>query len=92
MICNFKHKGLRRFFLHGMGAGIQARHAAKLKLVLSRLDSATHIADINAPGLHLHELSGPRAGVWSVRISGNWRITFRFIDGDAIDVNLEDYH
>ena len=40
----------------------------------------------------LHPLTGNRRGTWSVQVSGNWRLTFRFEDGEAVDVNLEDYH
>ena len=47
---------------------------------------------MDLPGLQLHQLTGNRRGVWAVRVSGNWRLTFRFEDGEAVDVNLEDYH
>jgi proteic killer suppression protein len=47
---------------------------------------------MDLPGLHLHALAGDRAGIWSVRVSGNWRVTFRFVDGDAEVVDYEDYH
>ena len=92
MILSFKHKGLERFFHYGTKSGIQPRHAAKLRILLGRLNAASHIADMNAPGLGLHELSGLRKGTWSIRISGNWRVTFGFIDGDAVAVSYEDYH
>jgi proteic killer suppression protein len=61
-------------------------------LILARLDAAITVQDMNLPGLHLHELTGKRKGVWSVRVSGNWRITFRLDKGDAYKVDLEDYH
>lgn len=53
---------------------------------------AAHAKDMDLPGLRLHELSGNRAGIWSVTVSGNWRVTFQFEDGDAEIVNYEDYH
>lgn len=92
MIRSFKHKGLARFFKTGSTAGIQAAHAKRLRLVLGRLNAAVDVKDMDLPGLVLHELSGNRDGSWSVRVSGNWRVTFRFEDGDAEIVNYEDYH
>ena len=92
MIQSFKHKGLERYFLKGTNAGIQSSHENRIRLVLSRLHAATGPRDMNLPGLYLHELKGKSKGRWSVRISGNWRITFRFEGPDAIDVDYEDYH
>ena len=92
MIATFKHRGLRRFFESGTTRGIQAHHAARIRLILARLDVSVSARDMNLPGLHLHELTGNRKGTWSVRVSGNWRITFRFDSPDAYDVDLEDYH
>lgn len=92
MIQSFKHKGLERFFLKGSKAGIQAKHATKLRLILGRLNSSTGPYDMDLPGLFLHSLSGGKDDIWSVRVSGNWRVTYRFIDGDAEIVNYEDYH
>ncbi len=87
MIKDFKHKGLERFFLTGSKAGIQATHAGKLRLILGRLHASTNPRDMNLPGLYLHELKGDRQGTWSVRVSGNWCITFRFDGPDATNVN-----
>lgn len=92
MIRSFKHKGLERFFLKGSKSGIQAKHATKLRLILGRLNSSTGPCDMDLPGLFLHSLSGSKDDIWSVRVSGNWRVTYRFIDGDAEIVNYEDYH
>ena len=92
MIRSFKHKGLERFFLKRTKSGIQAKHAPELRLILGRLNASVDPQDMNLPGLYLHQLSGDRAGIWSVRVSGNWRVTFRFIDDDAEIVNYEDYH
>jgi proteic killer suppression protein len=92
MIRSFRHKGLERFFLKGTKSGIQARHASKLRLILGRLNVSTSPKDMNLPGLFLHPLSGDMKDIWSVRVSGNWRVTFRFDDGDAEIVNYEDYH
>jgi len=92
VIKDFKHKGLEKFFLTSSKAGIQAVHARKLQLILGRLHASTSPRDMNLPGLHLHELKGDRGGTWSVRVSGNWRVTFKFDGADAITVNYEDYH
>lgn len=92
MIKNFKHKGLEKFFLTGSKAGIQAVHGRKLQLILGRLNASTSPRDMNLPGLYLHELKGDRQSTWSVRVSGNWRVTFEFDQADAIAVNYEDYH
>jgi proteic killer suppression protein len=92
MIKGFKHKGLERFFLHGTKAGIQAEHAERLRLILGRLNASTCSQDMNLPGLGLHELSGNRKGTWSVKVSGNRRVTFTFSGKDADDVDYEDYH
>jgi proteic killer suppression protein len=92
MIRNFKHKGLEKFFLKGTKSGIQARHAARLRLILGWLNAATNPHDMDLPGLKLHELSGRRKGDWSVWVSGNWRVTFRFEGMDAEAIDYEDYH
>ncbi|KKO46741.1 peptidase [Arsukibacterium ikkense] len=92
MIRNFKHKGLAKFFNTGSTAGIQVAHANRLRLILGRLNAATSAKDMDLPGLKLHELVGNRKGVWSVTVSGNWRVTFLFVGADADVVNYEDYH
>lgn len=92
MIRSFAHKGLERFILEGSKAGIQARHASRLRLIPGRLGTAVAPKDMNLPGLALHRLAGDRAGTWSVRVSGNWRITFRFVGRHVEVVNYEDYH
>jgi proteic killer suppression protein len=92
MIRSFRHKGLEQFFRTGSVAGIRASHAEKVRLVLARLHAATTPWDMQLPGLRLHRLVGDRQGAWSVRVSGNWRITFGFEGPDAVDVNYEDYH
>lgn len=92
VIEDFKHKGLEKFFLAGSKARIQAAHASKVRLILGRLNASTRPQDMNLPGLYLHELKGDRQGTWSVKVSGNWRVTFRFDGPDATVVNYEDYH
>ena len=92
MIKSFVHKGMERFFLTGSKAGIQPNHANRIRLILAQLQQARTIDDMNIPTLKLHELTGDRRGTWSVTVQANWRITFRFVDGDAEDVDYEDYH
>lgn len=91
-ILGFKHKGLARFFTQGTIAGIQSKHARRLRLILARLSVATEPRDMGLPGLHLHPLKGDREGTWTVSVSANWRVTFRFLGPDVTDVHYEDYH
>ncbi|MES9906342.1 MAG: type II toxin-antitoxin system RelE/ParE family toxin [Sedimenticola sp.] len=92
MIQTFKQKGLEQFFEAGHKSGIQAKHANRLKLILGRLNASTSPEDMNLPGLYLHQLFSTRSDIWSVRVSGNWRVTFRFNGEHAEIVNYEDYH
>lgn len=92
MIKSFKHKGLRLFFESGKTAGIQSSHAKKLKTRLQAIHFAQTVADVDRPGFSLHPLKGDKAGLWSVSVNGNWRITFEFRDGDAYILNYQDYH
>ena len=86
------HKGLESFFKNGSKSGIQAKHSMRLQLILGRLNASTSASDMDLPGLYLHSLSGNRENIWSVRVSGNWRVTFRFNGEHAEIVNYEDYH
>jgi toxin HigB-1 len=92
MIKTWRHDGLRRFFETGSKAGIDAQHAKKLRLQLSALNAAATPRDMGAPGWRLHELKGSETEVWSVTVSGNWRLTFRFEGTDAVLVDYRDYH
>lgn len=92
MIASFKHRGLEWFFESGTTRGIRAEQANRIRIILARLNAETSPRDMNLPGLSLHELAGQRKGTWSVKVSGNWRITFTFDGVDACNVNLEDYH
>lgn len=92
MIRSFKHKGLAKFFETGSKAGIQAAHAERLRLILGRLNAAVAAEDMGLPDLRLHPLKGTRKGTWAVWVSGNWRVTFRFVGVDAEVVDYEDYH
>lgn len=92
MIKTIRHKGLRRFFEEGRVSGIRPTHARKLRLLLSALHTAAEISDMDVPGFGLHPLKGDQKGRWAVSVSGNWRLTFEFHDGNAYSVGYEDYH
>lgn len=92
MIKGFRHKGLKKFFETGSKKGIQADHAQKLKRQLALLDSAEKPEDMDYPGWDLHPLKGELAKHWSVKINGNWRMTFLFENGDAYLIDYQDYH
>ena len=92
MIRSFRHKGLDRYFTRSERRGIDAKHAERIRRILDLLDAAVRPEDLNLPGYRFHRLKGDRKGVYSVWVSGNWRITFQFEAGDAVYVNLEDYH
>ena len=92
MIKSFIHKGLEKFYRTGSKAGIQSKHSERIRLILAQLNQAKTTQDMYIPILKLHELKGDRKGVWSVTVQTNWRITFRFSEGDVEIVNYEDYH
>lgn len=90
MIQSFKHKGLKRFFEQGDHKGLSTQYVNKIRAILAILNRTTDVNKINLSGLH--PLTGDRKGYWSLSVSRNWRITFRFYEGDIFDVNYEDYH
>jgi len=92
VIVGFKHRGLKRFFETGHTRGLNPNHVPKIRRILARLQAATRVRDLDAPGLRLHPLKGERKGVWAVAVDRNWRITFSFDGRDCSDVNYEDYH
>jgi len=92
MIRAFRHQGLKRLFEDGDASKVRADRLKRIADVLSHLDTALRLADVDLPGYRLHPLKGGLKGYWSVSISGSWRIVFRFADGDVFDVNLVDYH
>ena len=92
MIVDFQHKGLENFFHNGSKKGIQPKHAERIARILDRLDASEVITDMNLPGYNPHQLKGPLKNHWAVNVSGNWRITFKFENGDAYVVDYQDYH
>ena len=92
MIKSFRHSGIEKFFLTGSKAGIQPKHEDKLNVQLTVLNRARKPEDMATPGWNLYLLSGNLKGHWSVKVNGNWRLTFRFEGEDAILVDYQDYH
>jgi len=92
MIKSFKHRGLERFFTTGSKAGIQPAHKKRLTLLLSALDAADSVERMNVQGWGFHPLKGDLEGHWSLKVNGNWRLTFRFIGTDVEVVDYQDYH
>jgi toxin HigB-1 len=92
VIGSFRHKGVERFFKTGSKAGITAARAPRLARQLAALNVAHQPSDMNLPGWGLHPLKGKLSNHWSVSVSGNWRLTFTFKDGDAELVDYQDYH
>ena len=92
MVKSFKHKGLESFFYTGKKKGIRPEQASRLERILDRLNAANDIKDMNYPGSNLHQLTGDKKGQYAVNVSGNWRVFFEFIDGDAYIVDYDDYH
>ena len=92
MILSFRHKGLKRLYDKGLPSGVPAEQIGKLQRILAVLDAAEIPADLNLPGYGLHPLKGDRRGRWSVRVTGNWRVTFRIEERAVHDVDLVDYH
>jgi proteic killer suppression protein len=92
MIRGFRHRGLKRLYERGDPSRVRADQADRIALALADLDDARKPSDLDLPGYRLHRLKGDRNGFWSISISGNWRVVFRFDDGDVYDVELVDYH
>ena len=88
----FQHKGPKCFYEDGDQRGVSPRLAGKIDRILTRLDVAATPTNMNLPGFRLHQLKSNCAGYWTVQVSGNWRIIFRFDGSDASDVELTDYH
>jgi len=92
LIRSIKHRGLKRRFARDDSRGVAPDQLARLEGVLSHLDAARAPQDLALPGYRLHPLKSPLIGFWSVSVSRNWRVVFRFDGGDVFDVDLVDYH
>ena len=92
MIRSIKHKGLQRLYENDDARGIGGNMRSRVQEILTILEAAHSVEEADIPGYRLHPLSGNLQGFWSMKVSGNWRIIFRFVEGDALDVDLVDYH
>lgn len=92
MIQTIRHRGLKRAYQREDFSKLRPEQANRIAVALADLDSARVIADLDLPGYRLHRLRGKMKGLWSITISANWRIVFRFEDGDIYDTDLIDYH
>jgi toxin HigB-1 len=92
VIASIRHKGLRRFFEDDDARGLPADMVERIRRILSFLDAADGIEDMDQPTLRLHPLKGDLKGRWAVTVRANWRIVFHFADGKATDVDFLDYH
>lgn len=92
MIASFRHRGLKALYEGRTSRRVAPAHVGKLRDILAALDLSQGPEGMNLPGFRLHELKGSGRGQWAVSVSGNWRVTFRFEDGSAIDVDYLDYH
>ena len=92
MIGSFRHKGLRQLFENDIARGVNAEHVQKLKQILLVMQAAQQIEGLNLPNFRLHPLTGDLKGFWSITVRANWRVIFRFEDGEASNIDLVDYH
>jgi toxin HigB-1 len=92
VIRRFRHKGLKRLFEDADARGVRADQREKVENILAVLNRARKPEDLNLPGFRLHRLKGDLKDFWSVTVRANWRVIFRFEEGDAYDVDLIDYH
>ncbi|QBK31449.1 type II toxin-antitoxin system RelE/ParE family toxin [Roseitalea porphyridii] len=92
MIRSIRHKALRAYWIEGRTRGLNAEWLTRSAVILDALDSAVSPEDMDIPGLRFHRLKREMADRFSVRLTGNWRVTFAWSEQDAIDIDIEDYH
>ncbi len=92
MIVSIQHKGLKRLWTKGDGSKLPPDQVGKIKLILTLLHGAETVTDMNFPGSALHALKGDLVNYWAVTVKANWRIIFKFENGNAHLVNYLDYH
>jgi toxin HigB-1 len=92
MIVSFNHKGLKRFYENNDRKLLPPAQVERISVLLAYLDAARTIEDLDIPSLRLHPLKGELKGFWAITVRANWRIVFRFADGNASAVELIDYH
>lgn len=92
MIVNFRHKGLQQYYEEGNGSKLPAAYLRKINRIIDQLEAVTSINDIQQMGSGIHKLTGDMAEFWSIKVSPNYRIVFRFDNGDIHDIDYTDYH
>ena len=92
MIKTFKNKALEKLYFNDDRSKVNPNHISKILRILDRLDASSNPQDMNLPGYKLHALKGKSKGVWSVNVTGNWRVIFEFEGNDAINIDYLDYH
>ena len=92
MIGNFRDRRLKRYYARGDARLLPADMLARIRSILARLDIAESVEDLRLHSYRLHPLKGDLKGYWSITVKANWRIIFRFRNGNALDVELIDYH
>ena len=92
VIRSSRHRGLKALYEGRTPARVNPEHIAKLRRILILLDRSNRPEGMDLPGLRLHRLKGELRGSWAVSVTGNWRVWFRFEDGDAVEVDYGDYH
>ncbi len=92
MIRSFKHRGLKALYDGRTAKRVAPERVKKLRDILAVLERSRTSQDMDLPGFRLHALKGVLKGYYAVSVSGNWRVTFRFEDGHAVDVDYTDYH
>ena len=93
VIRSVRHRGLRRFLEEDDHRGIRRDLINRIRNILAALVAAEDMSGVaGPPGWRIHQLTGARAGTWSISVSGNWRITFDLEEGQICNLDLEDYH
>ena len=92
VIGSIRHKALRNYWTRGQTRGLNGEWIQKLRRILSALEAAERPEHMNYPGSYFHALTGDRVGRYAVRLSANYRVTFRWDEDSAVDVDIEDYH
>ena len=92
MIVSFKHKGLLAFYEKGDSSRLPSPYLRKINRILDQLDAVNAREDILQLGSGVHKLSGDLSEFWSIKVSPNYRIIFRFEGGDVFDIDYLDYH
>ena len=92
MIVSFKSKALKRFFEKGDSSKLNPNHVDRIRDLLKILNNAKELRELNFPGSGLHSLKGNLQGHYALKVSGNWRLTFQFIDGKVHVLDYQDYH